>query len=375
MSTADCRIVRIESEVLDLELREPFGISGGSHDVARIVLVTLHCADGTFGLGEAAPLPAYNGERVEDVLAALERARPLLLGADGRAWRQRASDIAEGTEQSPSARCAIETALCDALARRGGLSLYHFFGGSTPAHLQSDVTIPIVDAARAQSSAEGWWQSGFRTLKIKVGMGEDLERIAAAHRGAPGAKLLLDANGGLDAEQAVDLVEALAARGIAIELFEQPVAASDWTGLARVAASVRVALDESVRTARDAVLASQRLGSPHVLNVKLMKSGIAESLDIIAVARATGMSLMIGGMVESVLAMSTSACLAAGQGGFEFVDLDTPLFLRDSPFEGGFSWQGARLDLSRIVLGHGVRRIGADRGVYNAGGSADTRRP
>jgi L-alanine-DL-glutamate epimerase-like enolase superfamily enzyme len=85
-----------------------------------------------------------------------------------------------------------------------------------------------------------------------------------------------------------------------------------------------------------------------------MKSGIAEALDIVAVARAAGLSLMIGGMLESTLAMSASACFAAGQGGFEFVDLDTPLFMLRSPFEGGFTWSGAELSLSQICLGHGV---------------------
>jgi hypothetical protein len=63
---------------------------------------------------------------------------------------------------------------------------------------------------------------------------------------------------------------------------------------------------------------------------------------------------MIGGMLESTLAMTTSAQFAAGQGGFEFVDLDTPLFLASSPFCGGFTQRGAGLDLSGIDSGHGV---------------------
>jgi hypothetical protein len=65
---------------------------------------------------------------------------------------------------------------------------------------------------------------------------------------------------------------------------------------------------------------------------------------------------MIGGMVETRLAMSASACLAGGMGGFSFVDLDTPLFLAWDPFEGGFDMRGPDLDLANIRLGHGVRR-------------------
>jgi L-alanine-DL-glutamate epimerase-like enolase superfamily enzyme len=91
-----------------------------------------------------------------------------------------------------------------------------------------------------------------------------------------------------------------------------------------------------------------------VFNIKLMKTGIAESLAIAAIARAAGLDLMIGGMVESVLAMTTSACFAAGLGGFAFVDLDTPLFLADNPFDGGYVQTRDCLELSGIVAGHGV---------------------
>ena len=117
---------------------------------------------------------------------------------------------------------------------------------------------------------------------------------------------------------------------------------------------MRIGLDESVVTARDAIDAVQRLGPPHAINVKLMKSGIVGALDIVATARAGGMSLMIGGMLESSLAMSTSACLAAGLGGFEFVDLDTPLFMLNSPFQGGFELRADVVDVSVIGRGHGV---------------------
>jgi L-alanine-DL-glutamate epimerase-like enolase superfamily enzyme len=356
-------ISSITTEVVELELNEPFGISGGSQDVARIAVVRLHLADGTEGLGEAAPLPAYNGERVEDALAAIEAAGALLVGRDAAAWRQRALDVLEPTQGSASARCALETALCDALARRAGCSLYQWFGGCEPAHLETDVTIPIVDAAAARHAAERWWQRGFRSLKLKVGAEGDLERVLGAHSGAPGAKLLLDANGGLTAQSALSLVDDLEGRGVDVALFEQPVPAADWEGLERVARRVRVALDESVVHARDVLEAARRLGPPHVVNVKLMKSGVVGALDVVAAARAAGLSLMIGGMLESSLAMSTSACFAAGQGGFEFVDLDTPLFMLDSPFVGGFTSKGNLLDVSPIHIGHGVSLGGSRQGA------------
>lgn len=356
-------VISVHREVIELELSEPFGISGGSQEVARIALVRLELADGTLGLGEAAPLPAYNGERVEDALGAIDAAGPLWLGRDASAWRQRALELQAATERSASARCALETALFDALSRRAQTSLYHWLGGCLPAELETDVTIPIVDADAARAAAERWWQRGFRSLKLKIGADGDLERILAAHEGAPAAQLLLDANGGLDAPRALALLSALERRGVRIDLFEQPVPARDWAGLEQVARRVRVALDESVVSPRDALEAARRLGPPHVINVKLMKSGLLGALDIVASARASGMSLMIGGMLESSLAMSASACFAAGHGGFEFVDLDTPLFMLDSPFVGGFTSRGNRLDVSTIRAGHGVSLGGVARGA------------
>jgi L-Ala-D/L-Glu epimerase / N-acetyl-D-glutamate racemase len=347
------RIHRIDTRLLELELTEPFGISGGSQERAAIVIVGVALEDGSYGRGEAAPLPAYNGERVEDALRGVDAARPALLGSDAAAWRQRALDIARVTD-SASARCALETAIVDALARRSGVSLHQWFGGCAPAELVSDVTIPIMEPSSARDAAERWWARGFRSLKIKIGGGADLERIRAVHAGAPGASLLLDANAGLSVAQALELLDQLARRGVTIALFEQPIAAGNWEGLARIGQRVRVALDESVVDARDASMAVQRLGAPHVINVKLMKSGIVAALDIVSVARSAGMSLMIGGMLESALAMSTSACFAAGLGGFEFVDLDTPLFMLRSPLRGGFAWDGDRIDLSVIDRGHGI---------------------
>jgi L-alanine-DL-glutamate epimerase-like enolase superfamily enzyme len=347
-------ITALETRTFELELNEPFGIAGGSPDLARIAVVQLRLADGTLGLGEAAPLTAYNGETLEGALQAIEAARPLWLGRDARPWRQRAQELRAATGNSASARCALETALVDALGRQGGWALRDWFGGAGGTELETDVTIPIMEPEAARRAAKRWWERGFRRLKIKVGLGQDAERVLAAHAGAPEALLSLDANAAFSARQAVELVERLAAQAVRIELFEQPVAADDWQGLAQVARVARLALDESVVHAHDALLAATRLGAPHAINLKLMKSGISEALDIVAVARAAGMSLMIGGMLESTLAMTTSACFAAGQGGFEFVDLDTPLFLANSPFTGGFTQRGARLDLAPLVAGHGV---------------------
>jgi L-alanine-DL-glutamate epimerase-like enolase superfamily enzyme len=111
-----------------------------------------------------------------------------------------------------------------------------------------------------------------------------------------------------------------------------------------------VSADESAKSAAD-VMANARRGAAGAVNLKITKSGVTEALAMWHVAQAAGLELMIGGMVEAELAMTFSAHLAAGLGGFAFVDLDTPLFLRETPFRGGFT-----LDHDKLVmpLGPGV---------------------
>jgi L-alanine-DL-glutamate epimerase-like enolase superfamily enzyme len=128
----------------------------------------------------------------------------------------------------------------------------------------------------------------------------------------------------------------------------------DWEGLGRLAreAGIPVAADESCRSARDA-LRIARNGLAQVINIKLAKCGVVEALAIAAIAKAAGLGLMIGGMVETRLAMGFGAHFAAGLGGFNWVDLDTPLLLTRDPVRGGYVASGARYDLDVGTAGHG----------------------
>lgn len=344
-------------EALDIPMRRPFGIAGGTQHVAEAALCTVELADGTRGFGEASPLPAFDGETRDGAIEAMLAARADVEGEDARAWRRIAARAAVSAAASCAARCSIETAVLDALTRRAGLPLWAFFGGAAR-ELVTDVTIPTGSVAEATRDAKERAAEGFTRLKVKVGgpaAAADAARLLAIHEAAPRAELMLDGNGGLTAEAALDLLADLRARGVTPILFEQPVPGADLAGLARVTreGSVPVAADESVRTAADAQRVAA-LGAAQVVNIKLMKSGVAEALAIAAVARAAGLGLMIGGMVEARLAMGMSACLAAGLGGFAFVDLDTPLFLAADPFAGGYVQRGAVLDLGPIEAGHGA---------------------
>lgn len=356
------RLRQLSFQVLDVPLLEPFGIATGAQHVANNVLVRVVLEDGTLGLGEAAPFPAVNGETQARVLARLPDAASALEGLPVERYRVVAHAAREVLRETPSALAAVETAVLDALCRSAGLSLWSFFGAAEP-ELCTDITIPTGSADHARESARRAVRSGFRTLKVKVGGGAleaDQRRLAAIVEAAPEARLVLDANASLAATEALALLEGLGTQRDRVALFEQPTAADDLDGLrvVRERGRVRVAADESARSAADvARLASA--GAVDVVNVKITKTGVVEAWDIVLAARALGLGLMIGGMVETELAMTTSACLAAGVGGFDFVDLDTPLFLGPRPLRGGFEQDGPRLRLSGVRPGHGVEFVGA----------------
>ncbi len=344
-------------ETLDIPLYEPFGIAGGAQAVAQNLLITIELAAGTRGYGEAAPFPAYNGETQAAARTAALAARALVEGADVREWRRVAAALPAAIGHVGSVQCAIETALLDALTRQAGLPLWAFFGG-VQKHLETDMTITTGTAAQAAAAAHTIHSRGIETIKIKVGSADiaaDLERILAVRQAVPAAPLILDGNCGYTADTALHLLALLEAHQVQPALFEQPVAGDDWAAMQQVVrqSKVLVAADESAVTAAD-VLRIARDGAAQVVNIKLMKRGIVEALEMVAICRAAGLRLMIGGMVESILAMTTSACFAAGLGGFSYVDLDTPMFMAENPFAGGFRQQGCLLDVGPITAGHGV---------------------
>lgn len=350
------RLRRLAVVRLDVPMKEPFGIAGGAQTRAANVLVRAELADGAVGWGEGAPMPAFNGETQAGTLAAARRAAAALRGAEAGSFNAWGPGLTRLLPRRACARAAVETALLDAWTRSLGVPLRTLFGGATD-RLATDITIPIVTPDKAARAARDIRAFGVRTLKIKVGrrVPDDAARVLAALAAAPGSELMLDANAGYSASDALRLLALLRAEGAEPALFEQPVAADDLAGLRRVrrAGKVRVAADESADSAA-AVLRLAAAGACDVVNVKVMKLGLLGALETARAARACGFSLMIGGLVETRLGMTAAAHLACGLGGFEFADLDTPLFLARDPMRGVPIRRGGLYDLAPVKAGVGV---------------------
>lgn len=364
-------IIALEAVALELPLARPFVIATGRQPSARNVLVRVRLADGTTGLGESAPVPHISGETGEGTLAAIERARELVVGHDCRSWRALAVALMQVEPDAAAARCGIEVAVLDAFARHHRTPLWAMWGGSTT-ELATDITVVAGTIEEARTTAASFDHEGYRTLKVKVGALDpesDVARMQAIHEAAPSARLIADANGAYDVEGARAFIEGLERIGVPLSLFEQPIPRGEEGGWDELAActSALLCADESARNARE-VLALVVEGAVGAINVKPMKCGIAEAIAMWQVARAAGLTLMIGGMVESIVAMSASASLAAGLGGFAYVDLDTPPLITEHPFSGGYRQHADRLDLREITSGHGVVLAEAEDPFLEKGG-------
>ena len=350
-------IVDIRAQPFNAPLREPFTIASGSKSEARNVLVRIKLRSGVLGYGEGAG-SAATGRADQDLdLLRARAAGEVLLGKDARSWRRLLEAIEEEVDPRWGfLRAALGMAVLDAFARQSRMPLRLLFGGAERL-VRSDVTVTIVPPSKAALDARRIAAMGVKTIKIKVGtdLEDDLGRVVSVRAAAPRAKLFLDANQGYSPPQAIALVRRLRSRGIEPMVFEQPVEKDDFSGLAAVArlARIPVVADESVQTPGD-VPRLARLKAAQIVNIKLMKRGLLAAYDAAICARGLGLGLMMGGMVESCLAMGCAAHFAAGLGGFQIVDLDTPLWFRTSPTEGLSLGPGGVYDLSKVTAGIGV---------------------
>ena len=345
-------------EPLNIPLLEPFTIATGSISRAENVLITITLEDGNVGYGESAPFPPSTGESQETALAAARGCAALIEGKDAAHWRTLSKLIRSVYYSQATACTGIEMALLDALTRSYGIPLYVFFGGASTA-VETDMSIPMVTPEHGYELAKAIVARGITTIKIKVGgdIREDVARVEAIREAAPGIGLMLDANQGYTASEALLCLEALDDRDIRPLLMEQPVHKDDYEGLRYVTlhTTVPIAADESASNAA-AVARLLTMGAVNIVNIKLMKAGILEALDIAALCRVTHMGLMIGAMIETRLAIAAAAHLVAGLGGFRFIDLDTPMLLAEDPFRGGYVQRGGVYDLSGVERGLGIER-------------------
>ena len=355
--TSHLSIVEVQVAKLDEPLNEPFAISSGSQSATSNVLVKVRLKDGSIGYGEGAPSTTFNGDSQSLTFSAILEQIPFLSGQSVSSVHALLLKLDQRMPpERGAARAAIQMAILDAWARSQTIPLRVFFGG-VETRVFSDVTVTLVSPSKAGPAARKIIRMGVKTIKIKVGAGvdEDVERVKAVVQEAPTARLIVDANQGYSPRTALDFLTRLKKAGIVPALFEQPVKREDLNGMFDVEkhGGVPVCADESAFSL-EAVRRLCKRKFPSAVNIKLMKCGIVEALEISQICRKKGRVLMIGGNIETSLAMTTSAHFACGQGGFDFVDLDTPLWFLRKLWRGPSLGRGGIYDLSRVRAGCGL---------------------
>jgi L-alanine-DL-glutamate epimerase-like enolase superfamily enzyme len=315
------KIAAIEAFEVAMELEEPYTIAYDTFDTASNVFLRLDTGSGPVGFGCAAPDLEVTGETPATVLAALDEiARPMLLGSDPLRLAMLLERVREPLAAHPSARAAIDMALHDILGKTAGLPLWKMLGGYRERMLTS-MTVGILPLAETVERARHWVGCGFKCLKLKGGANhlEDADRVTAVRDAVGRAiELRFDANQGFSVAQSLEFVERCQAAAIAI--FEQPTPRSDPEGLGLVTNSVSIPVmaDESLMDLRDALRLARR-GLVDMFNVKLMKvGGMADALQVNAVARAAGLEVMIGCMDESAFSIAAGLHVALARPNVEF---------------------------------------------------------
>ncbi|XP_027168407.1 L-Ala-D/L-amino acid epimerase isoform X3 [Coffea eugenioides] len=360
MATFTVNVHRAEGRRLNVPLIAPFTIATSRLDKVENVAIRIELSNGCVGWGEAPILPFVTAEDQPTALAKAEEACEFLRQSSGKSMCFILGEIGQilPGHQFASVRAGIEMALIDAAATSTGIPLWRLFGGASNT-ITTDITIPIVSAAEASELASKYCTRGFKTLKLKVGKNQcgDIEVLQAIRKAHPDCLFILDANEGYTSKEAIEVLEKLHEMDVTPILFEQPVHRDDWEGLGQVTAiatnkyGVSVAADESCRSLADVQrIVKEKLAD--VVNIKLAKVGVLGALEIIEFARASGLDLMIGGMVETRLGMGFASHLAAGFGCFKFIDLDTPLLLAEDPVLEGYEVSGPNYKFSN-ARGHG----------------------
>lgn len=346
------KITDVKIEKFCIELTEPFKVAFAEVRYTESLLVKIETDEGVEGYGEAAPFAPVTGETPEGTLAVLQMFRQGLIGMNPLDIEKIHVMMDGLVHGNGSAKCAVDIAVHDIKGKVMGQPLYRVLGGYQNT-VQNDITIGI-NAPEKMAEAAGHYvkDMGYRILKIKVGIdpAEDLRALKLI-RETVGEKIRLrvDANQGYTVSDALYVLEEMKKYGV--EAVEQCLPDWDMEGAAYLrqkVSGIRLMLDESIHTTKDAARACQ-LKAADILNIKLMKcGGLYRGLQISTLAENFGMTCMVGCMMETKIAITAGLSLVAARKNITEADCDSFLYYKDSEtgMPGGFTREGDLFHLS-----------------------------
>ncbi|MFB6250911.1 MAG: dipeptide epimerase [Halobellus sp.] len=342
-------------ERVTLPLADEFTIARGTQTDAENVVVRITDGEGRTGVGAAAPATHY-GETVETVEAVLPDLLEVVESVGDPHASQRIERACRAVVgDNPAAHAAVDVALADLAATRLGVPLYRQWGLDSARTPKTSYTIGLDDTERMREKTQEAVAAGYDVLKVKLGTERDAEIVAAVREAAPEARLRVDANEAWTPREAVETIGELVAQDV--EFVEQPVPADDPEGLQFVygRAALPIAADESCVRLPDVPAVADRVD---IVNLKLMKCGsLREATQMIHAARAHGLEVMLGCMIETNASIAAACHLAPL---VDYADLDGALLLEADEF-AGVPTTGSEICLDELAAdgrtGTGARQI------------------
>ncbi len=318
----------IKLKLLKLRLKRRFTLSKGSTQTKQTLI-----AQYKRGLGEGSSSIHYGTSSEESLQLVQQRLQKLRDDWNVAAVREFAEKLPPSLNV---ARCAIEMALLDHLARELELPLHAYLQLPIPRPVASAFT--ITHAADDDVKRQVETAAGFRNLKLKVGFKGDLKFVDLVLKHGE-RRLYLDANGGWSRDEAIARIKALA--GYPVEFFEQPLSDPTVRELDRIKTKVecRLFLDESIKTERDIERFHKVVDG---VNLKLSKcGGLTSVIELAAAARKQSLKLLLGCMLESAIGITAALHLSSL---FDYFDLDAIMLTENDPY-----W-GAQFDVDVLML-------------------------
>jgi L-alanine-DL-glutamate epimerase-like enolase superfamily enzyme len=331
----------------------PFTIATGTMYFAQNIFIRLHTDAGITGVGECSAFPMITGETQATCFEMAKDFASLWKNKDALAIEERINELHAFTAYNNTAKSAFDMALYDIGAQYANLPLYKFLGGEEKKKLQTDVTVGINTTHQMAIQAKNFVEQGVEILKIKVGKNvtHDVEAIQSITESVGNdIKLRIDANQGWNYKDAVEVLTAL--KNYNIEFCEQPMRKRDDDLLPALKeiSPIKIMADESVFDHYDAIRLL-KANACNYINIKFAKSsGIYEAQKINAVCAEKNILCMMGGMLESRVALTAFAHFATAFDNIQFYDMDTCMLgHKIDPVIGGVTYNNFCVELPDAI--------------------------
>ncbi|MCC6726034.1 MAG: dipeptide epimerase [Saprospiraceae bacterium] len=344
------KITAIRPYLKKLPLTKPYTIAYGTFSDVELVFLEIELANGIVGLGSASPSEEVVGETPKQTLLNLQSTYfQALIGRDVRHFRQIIFEVAQQYPQLPGTLAAVDIALHDAFGKLLGIPVVDFYGRKIQS-LPTSVTIGIKGVQETLEEAKGYYDLGFKVIKVKTGLNleEDIERILKLEEiYRQSMSIRVDANQGYTID---DLKTFIAkTQTTKLELIEQPLPVGQENELLELNPLTRstLAADECLHDAKAALVLSSEPKPFGIFNIKMMKcGGLLGAFEIANIAQQADIKLFWGCNDESIVSITAALHAAFACPNTRYIDLDGSFDLAEDLVTGGF------------ILENGEMRIG-----------------